>query len=287
MDVEKVVFDFFSLEEASYYFEAQDMAFWGTPQQYEYKMKATDGNLYYYQVYLDPIVLGNHSIEEVSYIVHDITERKIAQKKIEGSLKEKEILLKEVHHRVKNNLQVISSILNLQKSYLKDESIGEILSEIQNRIISMAFVHENLYRANDFSTIDLNGYVSDLLSHIAQSFFQEHIRLQTVLSDQNIPLSLDQAIPCGLIINELVSNAFKYGFPDKKKGIIKVIVTENNRQIEISVQDNGVGFPKDFTFEVSHTLGLQLVTSLVNQLDGSIQQTQSKGVGFKIKFKIK
>lgn len=287
MDVEKVVFEQFSLEEASYYFEAQDKAFGGAPQQYEYKKKATDGNLYYYQVYLDPIVLGNHSIEEVSYIVHDITERKIAQKKIEGSLKEKEILLKEVHHRVKNNLQVISSILNLQKSYLKDESIGEILSEIQNRIISMAFVHENLYRANDFSTIDLNGYVSDLLSHIAQSFFQEHIRLQTDLSDQNIPLSLDQAIPCGLIINELVSNAFKYGFPDKKKGIIKVIVTENNRQIEISVQDNGVGFPKQFTFEVSQTLGLQLVTSLVNQLDGSIQQTQSKGVGFKIKFKIK
>lgn len=287
IDIRKGVYEFFSPEEADVYIEFQDKAFAGLPQQYEYKRRATDDNVYYYQVYLDPIVLGNQSIEEVSYLVHDITERKLAQRKIVASLKEKEILLKEVHHRVKNNLQVISSILNLQKSYLKDESMGDILGEIQNRIISMAFVHENLYRARDFSTIDLNGYVSDLLSHIAQSFHQDHIRLQPDLLEENIPLSLDQAIPCGLIINELVSNSFKYGFPNRKNGVIKVSVRENKPQIEITVRDNGVGFPKDFIFEMSQTLGLQLVTSLVNQLDGTIQQTQTKGVGFKIKFKIK
>lgn len=287
INVTKAVFELFSPEEAAYYLEAQDKAFQGIPQQYEYRKLASDGNVYYYQVYLDPIVLGDQAIEEVSYLVHDITERKIAQKKIVASLKEKEILLKEVHHRVKNNLQVISSILNLQKSYLKDDSIGDILGELQNRIISMAFVHENLYRANDFSTIDLNGYVSDLLRHIAQSFHRDHIRLQPDLMEKNIPLSLDQAIPCGLIINELVSNAFKYGFPDKKKGLVKVSIRENKGQIQISVQDNGVGFPKDFTFEQSPTLGLQLVTSLVSQLDGSIHQVQTKGVGFSVKFLIK
>jgi PAS domain S-box-containing protein len=287
MNVKKAVLEIFSPEEASYYLEAQDRAFAGSPQQYEYKRIGQNGALSYYQVYVDPIVLGNKSIEEVSYIVHDITERKIAQKRIVDSLKEKEILLKEVHHRVKNNLQVISSILNLQKSYLKDDKMAEILVEIQNRIKSMSFVHENLYQANDFSTIDFNGYVSDLLSHISQTYHQDQISIIVDLHDSNIPLNLDQAIPCGLIITELVSNSFKYAFPDKKKGQIKVTVREKNQQVELSVQDNGIGFQKEFNFEESQTLGLQLVTSLVEQLDGSIQKSKRKGVGFVVKFNIK
>jgi PAS domain S-box-containing protein len=286
MNVEQEVRKHLPGSEADYYLSVQAAAFLGKPQQYEYKTHPQDVGPRFYQVYLDPI-FGNRKVEEVSYIVHDITERKIAQKKMAASLQEKEILLKEVHHRVKNNLQVISSIVNLQKSYLKDSSMQDILLEIQNRIISMAFVHENLYRTNDFSTIDLNGYVSDLLSHISQSFFQHNIRLLPEISKKDIPLSLDQAIPCGLIINELVSNSFKYGFPENRRGMIKVSVLEKNGNTEICVQDNGVGFKKDFNFEESQSLGLQLVSSLVKQLDGDIKKTRAKGAGFKFTFKIR
>src|ERR1019366_8818117 len=153
---------------------------------------------------------------------HDITEKKVSEEKIKQSLQEKDVLLKEVHHRVKNNLQVISSILNLQSSYVKDKKTLEILRESQNRIKSMAFIHESLYQTKDFSNINLTEYVTSLANNLVHSYqsFEDQVDLE--LKIQDIYLNLDIAIPCGLIINEILSNALKYSFQKNEKGKIGI-----------------------------------------------------------------
>jgi two-component sensor histidine kinase len=212
-------------------------------------------------------------------------ERKKAQKQIEASLKEKEILLKEIHHRVKNNLQIICSLLSLQAEYLTDTQALEVFQESQNRIQSMALIHEKLYQSEDLATINFADYIQELITNLWYSY---EVHLDAVALTTNIEpvvLDIDTAIPCGLIVNELVSNSLKYAFPLGYKGELYIelhSVSEN--EFRLIVSDTGIGLPKDFDFQNTKSLGLQLVNSLIEQLNGSIFLNHNRGTRFEIHF---
>lgn len=217
----------------------------------------------------------------------DITERKQAEEQIRSSLHEKEVLLREVHHRVKNNMQIISSLLRLQSDFSKDKNIIEMFNESRNRIISMSLVHEKLYRSKDFTKIDLKGYIIDLVNGLFQSYGINMSKIALNANVEDIPLGIDSAIPCGLIINELVTNSLKHAFPGDRKGEIKVILhlTLDN-MIELVVSDNGIGIPENLDIKNVKSLGLHLVTMLAeDQLNGSMDINRNIGTEFTIKFR--
>jgi PAS domain S-box-containing protein len=236
------------------------------------------------ELFINPIFDIEGRVSEISLVAHDITEKKIAEKEIIESLKEKEVLLKEIHHRVKNNLQVISSILNLQSSFVKDQRTLEILDESRNRIRTMAIIHENLYRTTNFSSIDFSSYLHNLSTNLISSYYVQSgvIHLRTEM--QNIDLVLDQAIPCGLLVNELITNSIKYAFPNHSEGEIFIGLKEENNLITLNIEDNGVGLPKDFDLLKTDTLGLQLVSTLAEQLDGEINIVNHNGTKYLITF---
>lgn len=242
----------------------------GYSNQTETKVIDTKGHKIYYLMHINPVILPDSQIFEVSYMLHDITDRKFAEKKQAESLKEKEILLKEVHHRVKNNLQVISSILNLQRVFLKDSASDNLFRELQNRVRSMSFIHESLYQTNNFGSLNFGEYLRTLVLNLKHSFGTSEDKIEIFVKTDNVSLNLDYSIPCGLIVNELVSNAFKYAFPGNKKGKIEIFVKEKNNKIEIIVSDNGVGISPNIDLKNTETLGMQLVTSLVDQINGQI-----------------
>ncbi|MBL7152710.1 MAG: hypothetical protein ISS79_03270 [Phycisphaerae bacterium] len=214
----------------------------------------------------------------------EVAERKKAEEKTKASLREKEVLLKEIHHRVKNNMQVISSILNLQSKHIEDEQALKMFKNGQSRIRSMAMVHEKLYESEDLAGIDFAEYVQSTTSYL----FSLHgvgdaVRLNTDIKD--ISLDVSTAIPCGLIINELVSNSIKHAFGRGREGeiLIKLYSDEAGRNI-LMVKDNGAGFPKGLDFRKTESLGMQLVIMLVEQLGGAIELDRSKGTAFNITF---
>ncbi|MFL5753536.1 MAG: PAS domain S-box protein, partial [Bacteroidia bacterium] len=259
-------------------------AFKGESQHFEVKLFNEDGTAYWAEVFLEPVYDNNGEVYELSGIAHNITERKTAEEQIRQSLKEKEVLLKEVHHRVKNNLQVISSILNLQSTYARDSSTLNLLKECQNRIKSMAFIHESLYQTKDFTEINFSEYVLVLVKNLMHSYSSIDNRIKTRFEVENLLLNLDTSIPCGLIVNELVSNALKYAFPDNKEGYIFVQLKREKNKIVLSISDNGIGLPKDLDYRNTESLGLQLVVTLVEQIGGEIAINTEKGTNFTITF---
>ncbi|MGZ4033688.1 MAG: sensor histidine kinase, partial [Bacteroidia bacterium] len=270
----------------SFWIKKYESTFAGNPQYFETQFIDKDGTESWSEIYLNPIFNEDKEVLEVSGIGHDITEKKISEERIRQSLQEKEVLLKEVHHRVKNNLQVISSILNLQSSYVKDEGTLNILKESQNRIKSMAFIHESLYQTKDFSSINFTEYVINLSQNLIHSYsnFDHEIKLN--LDIQNVFLNLDLAIPCGLIINEIVSNALKYAFVDKGEGgeiSIKMEILGEN--LILLIGDNGKGLPKHIDYRNTESLGLQLVVTLTDQLSGTIEIDLENGTNYTIIFK--
>ncbi|MBI3136373.1 MAG: PAS domain S-box protein [Bacteroidetes bacterium] len=221
---------------------------------------------------------------EVIVLARNVTETIEYESMLVESVKEKEILLKEVHHRVKNNLQVINSILNLQSSYVEDPKTLEIINESQNRIRSMSYIHESLYQTKDFSSINFADYITNLVQNLVHSYQLYHDKVELKFNVGPVKLALDQAIPCGLILNELVSNALKYAYPEDEKGQILIEVSENNGKIALGVQDFGVGLPEGFQIENSESLGLSLVYTLVDQLDGELNLKRLGGTKFLITF---
>jgi PAS domain S-box-containing protein len=219
-------------------------------------------------------------------IFRDITNRKQAENKIKASLKEKEVLLKEIHHRVKNNMQVISSLLSLQSAYITDQSLLDMFKDTQNRIQSMALVHENLYHSETFAEIDFKAYINVLVDDILRSYKADRKTITLIIDAKESLLDMDTAVPCGLIINELVSNAVKHAFPDGE-GEITITLSVDGEHVQLGVADNGVGIPEEIDFKNTESLGLQLVTILAEeQLEGSIQLTREKGTAFCIQFTI-
>lgn len=204
-----------------------------------------------------------------------------AEEQIKGSLREKEVLLREIHHRVKNNLQVISSLIRLQSRKIKDQEALALFQESENRVRSMAFIHEKLHQSEDMARIDLSGYIRTLTSNLFRSF---GVDPETVSLKADIPpitVSIETAVPLGLIINELTSNALKHAFPGKRKGQISISVRANGR-FKLVFHDTGVGFPEGVDLHQVKTLGLQLIVTLVNQLDGTVEVAQKEGTEFRI-----
>ncbi|HMK45792.1 MAG TPA: histidine kinase dimerization/phosphoacceptor domain -containing protein, partial [Methanocella sp.] len=211
----------------------------------------------------------------------EIKEREKAEETIKASLHEKEVLLKEIHHRVKNNLQIISSLLSLQSG--TGQGGPEAFRESQNRIKSMALIHEKLYRSENLSHVDFSEYVASLTGYLTKSYIlRPNVALQ--IDIQDISLDVDTAIPCGLIINELVSNTLKYAFRDGMAGTIRVSMDRDKGGYVLKVGDNGSGLPKGLDFRNSPSLGLQLVNTLVDQIGGTIELEPGSGTTFVITF---
>jgi two-component sensor histidine kinase len=224
-------------------------------------------------------------------IVRDITQSKLAEKRILASLEEKELLLEEVHHRVKNNLQIIASLLDLQLGYVGGRGPQEVFGEIKNRVKSMALVHEKLYLSKDLSKVDFHDYLTTLINNLYRSYSVNPAKIALKLEVEDVFLGIDTAIPCGLIVNELIANALKYAFPGDREGEVHVTLgrTEDERGegvFDLRIEDNGVGVPQDVDMKGTKTLGLSLVTTLVeHQLRGSIDLQREGGTKFYIRFK--
>jgi PAS domain S-box-containing protein len=233
-------------------------------------------------------------------VAFDITDRKEAEEalrhardelevkvqnrtaQIQASLQEKEVLLKEIHHRVKNNLQLISSMMRLQSGTIADPNMLSVFKESQDRVKTMARIHEELYRSKDLARIDFANYIQGLATNLVRSF-GSGIKLTVDIKD--IYFGIDTAIPCGLIINELVSNCLKYAFQEEKQGEIEIgLRTGGDDQFTLSVRDNGVGIPADLDFQNTNSLGLKLVNTLAKQLKGTIQLDRDSGTAFAITF---
>jgi two-component sensor histidine kinase len=210
---------------------------------------------------------------------------KQAKEQLRTSLKEKEVLLKEIHHRVRGNLQIISSLINLQNGYLKDKQTSVMLREIQNRVKSMALIHETLYQVKDLGKIDFAEYTQKLTAHLFRSYGSNSHDVTMRISGDNVLMDVDTAVHSGLIINELVSNSLKYAFPKGREGEIRIdLRSDNDNRYTVIVSDNGVGLPEDLDFRNTKSLGLQLVTSLTDQLEGTIELDTCGGTEFKIMF---
>jgi PAS domain S-box-containing protein len=231
-----------------------------------------------------PVTVPNGQMLGVGVVVTEITDRKRVEQQIKVSLKEKEVLLKEIHHRVKNNLQIISSLLRLQSDNPQDKQPLEILQESQNRIRSMALIHEKLYQSHDLSKIDFTEYIRSLASSLFASYRIDSDSVQLKVQAEHLLLEVDAAIPCGLILNELITNALKYAFPAGRRGEIRIDLRSNYDKVSFSVADDGVGFPKALDFRNAPSLGLQLVTTLVDQLGGTIRFSTAHGTEFAISF---
>lgn len=218
-------------------------------------------------------------------IQQDITEHKQAQEKIKASLKEKEVLLKEIHHRVKNNLGIVSSLLQMQCRRTQDPLVAAILRDSQNRIASIALVHEKLYRSENLANIDFAQYIPDLTTHLFDSYNVSSSKIQLKIQVDNASLDIETAIPCGLIINELVSNALKYAFVGNRAGEIEVkFYQESESTLTLIIRDNGIGLPENFDNKKANTLGITLVQGLVKQLRGKLEIDSDQGTQFKITF---
>jgi PAS domain S-box-containing protein len=238
----------------------------------------------WYENRIAPIKTEN---EITGYIIisTDITERKLLSEKIVNSLKEKEVLLKEVHHRVKNNMQIITSLLNLQSSLLTDQRMIDVFKESQNRIKSMALIHEIMYQSGNFSNIDTNHYITSLVSYLHRSYCSDNGNVNVKSDIDKINLKLDIMIPCGIIITELVSNALKYAFPDNLNGEITISLHKSEEnEITLMVNDNGIGLAEKPEKNIG--LGLQLVETLTRQLDGQLIINEvNRGASFTVSFK--
>ncbi len=251
----------------------------------ETKFIRKDGSVFLAEATPCKYTLGGKSIIHV--VIRDITEKRKAEEKIRRSLREKEALLAEIHHRVKNNMQIISSLLSLQSRDIEDERALSLIRNCEDRIKSMSLVHEKLYLAEDLSEIDFHDYMKDLSARL----FQVHrvdsrvVRFSSQIKD--VLFNIETAIPLGLIINELISNALKHAFPEGGKGNIAVKLTQNKKTEEctLTVKDNGIGFPDKIDYINTETFGLQLVKMLTEQLHGTMELDRNKGTSFKIIFK--
>ena len=238
-----------------------------------------------------PVLLSRSDLGEMlpvstCLLVTDITEHKLAERRIQASLLEKETMLKEIHHRVRNNLQVISGLLQLQAKASKNPDLFDSFQESQNRIHAMAMVHDKLYNSSNFSRIDLTVYIRSLSQKLFQSY-NIHSKMDiTIEADGEILVNIDKAIPCGLVMNELITNVLKHAFPGNRAGEIKITLHKTkDTGIEVVVHDNGLGLPDDIDIHKPQSMGLDLVSGLVkNQLGGQLEVNRDNGTEFRMRF---
>lgn len=233
---------------------------------------------------LTPVYDELQRLKKIVIVDTDITTAKKMQQQIEASLKEKDVLIKEIHHRVKNNLQIIISLLNLQSGYLKDEFTLKAVKDGQNRVRSMALVHEKFYQAEELSEINFNEYLEKLCQYLYQSYGDKTDRIEFSLTGDKVGLDMDTAMPCGLLVNEIVSNSYKYAFPGNMKGFISLNLSKSPDTVTLKIHDSGVGMPADFKIDESDSLGMQLIQALTSQLEGELKVSVENGTTFEITF---
>jgi PAS domain S-box-containing protein len=251
----------------------------------EREMRRADGVPRVFQQVVSPIQTQKGFM--IAAIVRDVTERRRAEDRIRASLREKEVMLAEIHHRVKNNLQVISSLLDFQADYVRDGRTVSALRDSQHRIQSMSLVHEQLYQAPDLARIDFADYVQTLTADLLVAYRVDSAPVALKLDIEDVFLEVGTAIPCGLLINELVSNALKHAFPDRDRGSereIRVTLQREGAEVALVVSDNGVGLPSGFECPSEDTLGMFLIETFVEQLGGKIEWRNDGGTTCRVLF---
>jgi PAS domain S-box-containing protein len=236
-----------------------------------------------------PIEIGLNPIETeegamVLSAIVDISDRKHKEQKIEAALEEKNILLGEIHHRVKNNLQIVHSLLDLQAARIEDPTLLDILKDSQNRIRAMALIHQTLYQSKNFAQIDFSEVLNSLVPTLVESYGVNQNKINYTIDVDTIFLSINAAIPCGLVVNELISNALKHAFPSGSGGTIAIILRQEGDQIFLSISDDGVGIPAHLDLEKTETLGLQLITLLASQLGAELSIQRAAPTRFLLRF---
>lgn len=286
-----------------------------SPIEIEYRHKTSSGDYAWIETASTPIFDDENNLKGFVCGNRNISDRKHAEEQIKTSLEEKEVLLKEIHHRVKNNMQIISSLLSLQSRYIKDENYLAIFKESQDRVKSMAMIHESLYKSNNLARINFEEYIHKLVSGLFSSYGIDENIIKTKMDLDKIRLDIDTAIPLGLILNELISNSLKHAFPqynqnsknnifanqivesniplnvhfthpEEIKGELTISLLQDDDMLKLVVGDNGIGFPENVNFRNTESLGLQLVNTLVDQLKGEIKLEKDNGTKFTLNLKI-
>ena len=241
-----------------------------------------DGTEFPVEISLSPIETEEGTL--VSAAIRDITDRKKVEDKLRSSLREKEVLLKEIHHRVKNNLQIVSSMLNLQMGQIKDSEARDLFQESQSRVRSIALFHEQLYQSKDLARVEIAEYLKGLCTGLFATYGVNPEQVVLSVRVQDIPLGVDAAISCGLIVNELLANALKHAFPEGRRGEVQITLYGEGHQVTLEVADNGLGFPPNLDFRSHTTLGLRLVCILTEQIRGTIDLDRREGTRFIVRF---
>ncbi len=259
----------------------------GQPRIQEVHIMKTDNPSYHFDAHLLPELAPNGSIQSVLAIGHDLSDHKRAEERIQQTLQENEILLKEVRYRVKNNLQLLSSLLKLQAEFIQDPRDLALFQDSQNRIRSMAIVHEQLYRSEDLAHSDFRACVRSLTTHLLRSYSRDSNRVWLRTEIEEVLLGVEKAIPCGLLVSELVSNALKHAFPEGREGEIVVRLSQVGPHVcALVVSDDGIGLPAEAQISRATTVGWDLVNTLVKQLGGKLEVERSHGTTFRIIFPI-
>lgn len=256
----------------------------GEPQTFEFWGMRKNGEVFPNEIKLNKGTYFGQDV--VVAVARDITHRKEDEKRLKRSLDEKEALVQEVHHRVKNNMQVISSLLGLQSMYLEDGKVQSALQESQNRVHSMAMAHEKLYQSKNLSSVNIKEYLNEIMQYLLSNYQMDSYNIKVDIQAEQVEIDIKTAAPLGLIINELLTNSLKYAFPNNE-GKITLKVCLINDCYHLIIADNGVGLPSNFKLDQTKTLGLQIVNQLVRQIYGSIELGKGKGTEFIIKFPAK
>ncbi|WP_374407532.1 sensor histidine kinase [Hydrogenophaga sp.] len=242
-----------------------------------------DGSEFPVEIGINPVETGEGPM--VLSVILDLSERKQHETRIRDALREKELLLEEVHHRVKNNLQVVHSLLDLQALRIGDPELVSMLRDSQNRIRSMSMIHQTLYQSHDFARVDFHRFLGELLPSLMDSYGMVAGHVVIDIEANHVKLPINDAIPCGLIVNELVSNALKHGFPARRQGHIRVVLAqEPDGHVNLSISNDGGAIPPDFDLERTGSLGLQLVRLLARQLQGTLQIQRADPTRFTLRF---
>lgn len=265
------------------FLELQQQGYWsGETRGYR-----CSGEIFYQELSLTQLPEGGMVciVRDISDRKRTEAERRRAEQELRASLAEKELLFKEVHHRVKNNLQVISSIFSLQSQYLSDPRILATLEDSRNRIYSMALIHEQLYRSSNLTQINFNEYIQSLIQNLFDSYNINSNQIEIALNISGVVLTVDTAIPCGLLINELLSNALKHAFPENRQGKIQIdFWLKDTTHLQLTVRDNGIGLPPTLDLKQTNSLGLRLVRALTRQLSGKMEAFTDQGAVFQVCF---
>jgi len=268
-----------------YYLKRRQVLKTKVQQSFELKIKKADNTEFYAQLQCRAICDLEGKITHIRGVIIDINRLMLAEEQLKNSLREKEFLLKELHHRVKNNLALVSSMLNIQEEIARDPIVDHVFKSSRNRIKSMALVHEILYHSEDLGKIDFSQYINKLLDHLSYSYGTRKTGPSLKIRIGDIKMPINKAIPCGLIINELATNAFKYAFTGDKAGEIRIELSiKDDKSCQLLIGDNGVGLPADLEVGNTKSFGFTLLTILINQLKGSFEIDRGGGTTFRITF---